>query len=614
MTEDSITRLLQRVGQRLRINSLLKRFQLWLFISATIYTLLLLFSRLLALIPDIFPIYSIGIPIFSGLLVALIWPCKINLIDSARAIDTQNNTDDLFLTASTLNTAKGEFQSLVKVQAEKEAAKTDVTKVVPIIWQTPLKNTILILLLLGVAVFVPKLDPFGKEKERVEQKKQDKVFVEARKETDKRLDKLKKESQEPKDTDNVKIELTKIFKEMKRHTPKKNADKLRQKRREIARLWTEKQQQLKSEKKGLQISSQKFGFNSNELKKIAKDLKNGQTSSAAKKLQELMKETEELAKMADSEEKTKKANQLKRQIQDMKDLLNDNLGNESVKAALNRALNQMANLSEESKQALEDAAKSLKLSERELSRLQKLMDESDELQKLMQTASQAQQSAQNNQGQQSGQQTQTPPEYDSFQEYEEYFNQQNGPQQQQGQQAMCNACQGTGKCASCNGSGKTEDGLACFDCKGSGRCKECKGKGTQGNCTACNGTGQGDAGGQCQGCSGTGQGQSTAGQGNGKGTGSPGEGGGSPGENDSTKTDFKKEVAKSQNQAGKILMEWKTKGVSEKGKVTVEYTEAMKKIREGVDEAISKEKIPPGYHDVIKKYFSSEEDQTLEKK
>ena len=53
-------------------------------------------------------------------------------------------------------------------------------------------------------------------------------------------------------------------------------------------------------------------------------------------------------------------------------------------------------------------------------------------------------------------------------------------------------------------------------------------------------------------------------------------------------------------------MEWKTKGLSEKGEVTVEYQEAMAEIREGVDEAISKEKIPPGYHEIIKKYFSSE--------
>ena len=66
-------------------------------------------------------------------------------------------------------------------------------------------------------------------------------------------------------------------------------------------------------------------------------------------------------------------------------------------------------------------------------------------------------------------------------------------------------------------------------------------------------------------------------------------------------------------QAGKTLMEWKTKGVSEKGEAVVEYQEAMKKIQEGVDEAISNEKIPPGYHEVIKKYFSSEDSQPIEK-
>ena len=67
-------------------------------------------------------------------------------------------------------------------------------------------------------------------------------------------------------------------------------------------------------------------------------------------------------------------------------------------------------------------------------------------------------------------------------------------------------------------------------------------------------------------------------------------------------------------QAGKTLMEWKTKGITEKGEVKEEYEEAMQEIREGVDEAITNEKIPPGYHEVIKKYFSSEEDLTNENK
>ena len=53
-------------------------------------------------------------------------------------------------------------------------------------------------------------------------------------------------------------------------------------------------------------------------------------------------------------------------------------------------------------------------------------------------------------------------------------------------------------------------------------------------------------------------------------------------------------------------MQWKVQGLSESGQVTTEYQEALEEIKAGVDEAISKEKIPPGYHDVIKKYFSSD--------
>ena len=77
------------------------------------------------------------------------------------------------------------------------------------------------------------------------------------------------------------------------------------------------------------------------------------------------------------------------------------------------------------------------------------------------------------------------------------------------------------------------------------------------------------------------------------------------------KPPHKSEKAKSKNQPGQILMQWKTKGLSDKGAVSVEYEEALKEVRAGVDEAISREKIPPGYHDVIKKYFSSDSGEAI---
>lgn len=48
-------------------------------------------------------------------------------------------------------------------------------------------------------------------------------------------------------------------------------------------------------------------------------------------------------------------------------------------------------------------------------------------------------------------------------------------------ETVCEACDGSGKCAQCGGSGNTNYGAGrekCVVCKGSGKCKVCDGKGT----------------------------------------------------------------------------------------------------------------------------------------
>ena len=586
MVEGSSTgNLLNRVAKRMQVNCILKSLQLIVIISSIIYALLLITSRLTGLIPDVFSISTVLIPLFVSLLVALLIPSKVSSKDSARTVDTHEKTDDLFLTASTIGTVNGKFKDLVSGQAEQKAKELKADKIVTFNWQAPLRNFAIALAVLIIGVqLLPQLDPFGKEQERVAKEKKNKSLEEAKKETEKRLVQLKKEAERPKETDAEKIELTKIFKQLKTKPPEEVRKKLREKRRKMAKMWSDKNKELLNDKNKLKISSQSFGFNSDELKKIAKDLKQGDSKSAIKKLSELKDKLEGLTEGELNEDKKNEIADVKKEIEDLRDAINESMGSESVKAAMDRALSQMEELSEETKQALADAAKSLKLSERELQRLQKMMDEMEELQQMMQTAQQADQLAQQMQNNPNGQ---TPPEYESFQEYQDYLNQ-TGQNGESGESNICQGCEGSGKCKSCNGSGKDKDGEKCTDCSGEGKCADCNGSGNNGN-------GQGN---------GQGNGSSQV-VGSGSGTGNPGGGGGAPGESD-TETDTVRQNAKSKTQPGQILMEWKTKGLSEKGEVTEEYQAAMQEIREGVDEAISKEKIPPGYHEIIKKYFSSE--------
>lgn len=586
MEGNSTDILLNKVAKRLQINRVLNRFQLFVVIFSVLYAVLLLTSRLTGLIPDVFSWVTVLSPLFVSLLIAFIIPSGVNSKDSARVVDAKENTDDLFLTVSTASNANGIFKDLVITQAEDKAAKIKADSVVDFKWQKPLRNFLFAVSALLIGIYtLPQLDPFGKEEERVKKEQKNKSLEEARKETEKRLVRLKKEAEMPKESDTAKVELTEIFKQLKTKPPAEVRDKLREQRRKMAKMWSDKNRELNEDKRKLQISSQSFGFNSDDLKKISKDLKKGDAKSAMQKLSELQKKLEGLTEGELNEDKKKELSDIKKQIEDLRDAINEGMGSESVKAAINRALSQMEELSEETKEALADAAKSLKLSERELQRLQKMMNEMEELQEMMQTAQQADQLAQQMQNNPNGQ---TPPEYESFQEYQDYLDQQNQNGQQNGQSAICQTCEGSGKCTGCNGTGKDADGEDCEQCEGKGKCSSCNGSGNNGSQGQGNGQGQGT-------------GQLASGNGTGNGT----QGGGRPGENE-VDANTVKQNAKSKTQPGKILMEWKTKGLSEKGEVSEEYQAAMQEIREGVDEAISKEKIPPGYHDIIKKYFSSE--------
>jgi hypothetical protein len=94
--------------------------------------------------------------------------------------------------------------------------------------------------------------------------------------------------------------------------------------------------------------------------------------------------------------------------------------------------------------------------------------------------------------------------------------------------------------------------------------------------------------------------------GTGPGMGGPGigEGGNAP-EDPTAKTALKTELSKSSLRAGKILMKWKVQEVADSGEAKRAYAEGVKAIKEGLDEAMLREEVPPGDHDTVKRYFDA---------
>jgi tetratricopeptide (TPR) repeat protein len=68
---------------------------------------------------------------------------------------------------------------------------------------------------------------------------------------------------------------------------------------------------------------------------------------------------------------------------------------------------------------------------------------------------------------------------------------------------------------------------------------------------------------------------------------------------------FHSEKSPSLLQPGRMLMEWKTREVTEAGSAREEYLRAVQDVRQQASEAIVQEQIPPGYQSAIKRYFDT---------
>jgi hypothetical protein len=74
---------------------------------------------------------------------------------------------------------------------------------------------------------------------------------------------------------------------------------------------------------------------------------------------------------------------------------------------------------------------------------------------------------------------------------------------------------------------------------------------------------------------------------------------------DNAASGFKPEKSASLLQPGRMLMEWKTREVSEAGPAREEYLRAVQDVRQQASEAVVQEQISPGYQAAIKKYFDT---------
>ena len=100
------------------------------------------------------------------------------------------------------------------------------------------------------------------------------------------------------------------------------------------------------------------------------------------------------------------------------------------------------------------------------------------------------------------------------------------------------------------------------------------------------------------------KGRNGKGDGKGEGGGESGDGGGGKVDyNDNADTGFTPERSPGQMGPGEILMQWKTIGPSEPGKVDAQYQAATNQVRQEASEALMHEDLPPSAREAAKRYF-----------
>jgi hypothetical protein len=513
---------LGQVVRRQRVVAIARKWRFILVIALVGYTLALLVSRLLGLIPSWFTLATLAAFPVVTLVLAWTFYRRPTVPEAARLADAKMGTHDLFLTASRIEHSLGAYQELVLVQAGERAARMVPRQVVPFRWGRDAFRLGAALVVLGLGVyFLPQLDPFRLHQQQRQLAEQHERVREMKKATELRA-MLLEQKRAGEQTDAVKqavANLEQVFKEAKPADKANTLARLNEQQKVLGQLW--KQASEEKLKNGLAVPppTQSFGLSDpTKTSQIKNDLEKGDVSSAQKELSDLAKKAQELAATKDPVEREKLRQELMDRMQSLKDALDQQLNSQAVDSDLQRALEQLAmsNAPELSGESLKGASDSMKLTADELKELAKAMADMKNLEEALKALQLAK--ALHGMKPLDGQ------DYAKFGDLAAY----------------ASFCQG-----------------------------ECEG--------LVPGMGLGE----------------------GKGLGPRPHG------DDSLASNFQPGKAPSPLQPGRMLMEWKTREVSEAGPAREEYLRAVQDVRQQASEAVVEEQIPPGYQAAIKKYFDT---------
>lgn len=383
--------LLARTLFRLRVAAAARR-ALWaLLCLAGAYAVLLLTVRLTGLLRLTPEGLALAFLPLAAVVVGALWPGRPTLREAARAVDRHAKTHDLFLTMLALHKAPGEFQPLVAAQAEAKAARISPREVAPLTLNGRLAALCLLLLLsAGLVPFVPQLDPFGRVDAAQQAEKESRKLVESKTATKERLAQIDRDKLSDTEAKEVQKALDQLKLSMNSAQPKAksaNALKLAAAQKDVADQWRKISADKLKELLSQSSLAQQFGSSAaGESKKWLEDLQAGSTDALKKEMKAMQQDMEELAKTKDQFKKAQLQKRLRERLDALAEFAKDQTGSKTLAAAIKRAQEQMrmaskADMDASSQEAMQAAAESMKLAEKELEQVAQSAKDLKELEK-----------------------------------------------------------------------------------------------------------------------------------------------------------------------------------------------------------------------------------------
>lgn len=342
------------------------------------------------------------VPILA-VIISFLFKKKTTLDQAAHSVDEYEQNHDLYLTLLSLDKSASEYKPIVSQKAEEHAPKIDIEKVVTFglnrFWRRMTFGAVnWLLLLLGLILYMPEFDPFGKVAEAKQEEDQKRLIEETAKQTEKRKALLAEKELDNENSEAVTkaIEALKTdFRKMEPGNKKANLGRLNKHQKEIG----EKFRKLNSgELKSLNNKmdgQQKLGaIRDQELfRKWQKELQQGSAESMKNEVDKLQEQLERLSKTTDPVEKTELERQIQKKMNELADFAENKVGSKALQAAIERAKQQLESAKDGklSKEAMEALKESLDVAQQEMEMLAQSARDMKDLEEALEMISMAKQ-------------------------------------------------------------------------------------------------------------------------------------------------------------------------------------------------------------------------------